>query len=128
MKLNADIIFDRLKEQYPAEMYGIKETALALSRPEFHMDDDTRFLAGHLYLATAEHLPSRPYLEKGAVLICIGEPVRMKYYTDRITLILIRARKDFFLFITAYRKSMTTMNNGMKNFFMYFSRMRIFRK
>ena len=96
MKLNADIIFDKLKEQYPAEMYGIKETALALSRPEFHMDDDTRFLAGHLYLATAEHLPSRPYLEKGAVLICIGEPVRMKYYTDRITLILIRARKDFF--------------------------------
>ena len=96
VKLNADIIFDKLKEQYPAEMYGIKETALALSRPEFHMDDDTRFLAGHLYLATAEHLPSRPYLEKGAVLICIGEPVRMKYYTDRITLILIRARKDFF--------------------------------
>ena len=76
MKLNADIIFDKLKEQYPAEMYGIKETALALSRPEFHMDDDTRFLAGHLYLATAEHLPSRPYLEKGAVLICIGEAKR----------------------------------------------------
>ena len=96
MKLNADIIFEKLKTQYPAEIHGVKETSLTLGRPEFHMDDDTRFLAGHLYLATAEHLPSRPQLEQGAVLICIGEPVRMKYYTDRITLILIRTRKDFF--------------------------------
>lgn len=96
MKLNADIIYTKMKENYPVKIYGERETALSLKRPEFHMDDDTHFLAGHLYLATAEHLPSRPHLEKGAVLVCIGEPVRMKYYTDRITMIIVQGRRDFF--------------------------------
>ena len=96
LKLNADIIFEALKKRYPVQMYGVKETSLVLPRPEFHMDEDANFLANHLYLATAAHLPARPALQKGAVLICIGEPVRMKYYTDRITLLVIRAKKDFF--------------------------------
>jgi len=96
MKLNADIIYETLKTWYPVQMYGAKENGLTLSRPEFHMDDDINFLAGHLYLATAEHLPARPQIEKGAVLVCIGEPLRMKYYTDRMTLMIIRGRFDFF--------------------------------
>ena len=62
MKLNADIIYEKLKEDYSVKIYGERENSLSLRRPEFHMDDDTRFLEGHLYLATAEHLPSRPYL------------------------------------------------------------------
>lgn len=96
MKLNADIIYDSLSKQYNAVIGGPVVKEMTLGRPKFYMEDSTAFTAGHLYLATVEHLPHRPSIQRGAVLVCIGENAYLKYYRDRMTVIVIRNKADFF--------------------------------
>ena len=96
MKLSGDIIYRNLKKSYNAVMTGAGNEAAVLMRPEFYMEDSEDFLSGHLYLATAEHLPRRPRIEKNCALICIGENMNRKYYQERLCLITIRSRTDFF--------------------------------
>lgn len=96
MKLNADIIFDGLKENYSVSLKGQKSMALHLSRPQFYMDGEVNFLSDHLYLATADHLPQRPNIQKNVVLVCIGESIRLPYYQEHCTVIAIKGNRDFF--------------------------------
>ena len=96
MKLNADIIYHELKKKYKAEISGPKKEELVLGRPEFYMEDERTFLADHLYLATADHLPQRSGIQEGAVLVCIGEHINLKNYRNRLCLIVIRNKADFF--------------------------------
>lgn len=96
MKLNADIIRTELSALYNIACSGPKTARLSLARPEFYMEDSSVFLAGHLYLATIEHLPKRPSIQKGAALVCIGDNVSLKYYRERLSLIVIRNKADFF--------------------------------
>jgi len=96
MKLNADIIYRHLSKIYQVEMYGKKSQELKLSRPEFYMEDENTFLSDHLYLATVEHLPRRPRIQENAILVCIGENIQLNYYKDRMTVIVIKNRCDFF--------------------------------
>lgn len=96
MKLNADIIYHELKKNYRAEIFGKRSSALVLPRPEFYMEDERTFLSDHLYLATADHLPARPAIREGAVLVCIGEHINLKNYRNRLCLIVIRNKADFF--------------------------------
>ncbi len=96
MKLNAGILAHELQKKYKVTMKGSFEKSLVLSRPEFYMDGEDIFLKNTLYLATAEHLPRRPQIRSGAVLVCIGEAIHLKYYEERLCLITIRSKADFF--------------------------------
>ncbi|MBQ6388501.1 MAG: helix-turn-helix domain-containing protein [Mogibacterium sp.] len=96
MKLNAEILYSELSGRYLAEFFRNGDNALTLHRPEFYMDDEKDFLDGHVYLATVEHLPQRPRIQRNAVLVCIGDSFGLNYYKDRLSLILIRSRADFF--------------------------------
>ncbi len=96
MNLNAAIIYHELKKDYKAEIIGPRSEDLLLSRPEFYMEDNDSFLSDHLYLATVEHLPKRPRIQKNSVLVCIGENLNLNYYRERMCLIIIRERTDFF--------------------------------
>lgn len=96
MKLNADILKQELAKQYRVTMSGSFESRLTLLRPEFYMDGEDSFLTDHLYLATVEHLPRRPKIQRGAVLVCIGDAVNLRYYEERLCLITIHNKADFF--------------------------------
>lgn len=96
MKLNEAIIFSRLRRTYDAIFYGSSTHELHLYPPELYMDHCERLCADHVYLATVEHLPHRPSIEKGVLLICIGENVRLGYYKERASIIIIRKKVDFF--------------------------------
>ena len=96
MKLNADIIYNELSKLYDAEIAGPRRTALCLPRPEFYMDNEVEFEADRLVLATADHLPKRPRIRDNSVLVCIGDSLVLNYYRERMCLIIIRNRVDFF--------------------------------
>lgn len=96
MELNAYILFERLKRKYPAEMYGDADRRMQLLAPELYIDNTLRFRSNHVYLATVEHLPQRPVIEKNTVLICIGDNPRLAYYKEHAALILLRRKVDFF--------------------------------
>lgn len=96
MNLNAAIIFNELKKEYKTEIFGPRSDELLLTRPEFYMEENDSFLSDRLYLATVEHLPKRPHIQKNSVLVCVGENLNLNYYRDRICLIIIKERTDFF--------------------------------
>ena len=96
MKLNADIIYNELSALYDAEITGPRCSELNLSRPEFYMDSEIDFPANQLLLATVEHLPKRPRIQENSVLVCIGDGFTLNYYKERMCLIIIRSRADFF--------------------------------
>ncbi|MCI8549939.1 MAG: hypothetical protein HFI68_04990 [Lachnospiraceae bacterium] len=96
MELNSYILFERLKRRYAVTMYGEAGKKLNLLPPELYIDNTLRFHSNHVYLATAEHLPQRPVIEKNVVLICIGENSRLSYYKEHATVILLKKKVDFF--------------------------------
>lgn len=96
MLLNADLVFSELKKLHAVEITGPRSSDLRLSRPEFYMDGDTVFRSHHLYVATVDHLPKRPRIEKNAVLVCIGSAPVLNSYKDRLCLITVKNRIDFF--------------------------------
>ncbi|WKY45036.1 helix-turn-helix domain-containing protein [Eubacteriaceae bacterium ES2] len=96
MKLNADIIFDTLKTLYKSEKLGLKTDKLHLERPEIYMDGEKKFLTNHLYIASAEHLPYRPIIEKDVVIVCTGNFLGLSYYLERCCFISIQEKTNFF--------------------------------
>lgn len=96
MKLNAKIISDRLATEYDVILYGSASGELRLLPPELYMDNCERLCSNHVYLATVEHLPHRPVIEKNVLLVCIGDSPRLGYYKERAAVILIRKKADFF--------------------------------
>lgn len=96
MKLNAAILFEHLKQRYTVTLYGESDRKMLLLAPELYIDNTLRFCSGHVYLATVEHLPQRPVIERNVVLICIGENPRLSYYKEHATVILIKKKVDFF--------------------------------
>lgn len=96
MKLNADIVCSALKERYPVKMTGPKNAKLTIAYPELYAESETEFLSDHLYLATLDHLPSRPRLQENSVIVVIGDGGRLTHYRDKCCLIIIREKVDFF--------------------------------
>ncbi|MCD8013730.1 MAG: helix-turn-helix domain-containing protein [Lachnospiraceae bacterium] len=96
MKLNAYILHQRLSEKYPVKMYGNPNPKMTLLSPELYIDNSLRFYANHVYLATVEHIPSRPQIEENAVLVCISESARLTYYEEHAVVLLIKKKVDFF--------------------------------
>ena len=96
MRLNVNMIYERLKRKYPVTMYGGEGTEMVLQYPELFIDNTMHLYSGHVYLATVEHLPQRPVIEKDVILICIGENVRLSYYKEHASVLLIKKKVDFF--------------------------------
>lgn len=96
MKLNADIIFEHLSKTFDAQLLGEPNKALHLTRPTFYMSSQKRFLANHLYVASADHLPTRPEIEKDVVLVCIGESLQLRSFINKCTVIVLSGKQDIF--------------------------------
>jgi hypothetical protein len=96
MKLNAQLIYEELSKRYNVMLSGPADPEPLLERPRFYMEGDEDFEENGLYLATAEHLPKRPRIRRNAVLVCIGDSLVLSYYRERLTLLQIRERADFF--------------------------------
>ena len=96
MMLNADIVFAGLKASYPVTMTGPKSTQMTILRPELYLDNEVTFYADHLYLATIDHLPVRPQIQKNAVIVVIGEGAKLFHYRNQCCLIVIQGDADFF--------------------------------
>lgn len=96
MKLNADIVYGALKEQYPVKIVGPRTTALTISRPELYLDTEIEFYSDHLYLATVDHLPLYPRLQRNVVIVVIGEGAKLSHYREKCCLIILREKADFF--------------------------------
>lgn len=96
MKLNADLVCSVLAERYAVRMMGPRTLEMNLSRPEIYLDNETEFLADHLYIATVEHLPLHPKLGRNTVIVVIGDGVQLSHYREQCCLIVIREKADFF--------------------------------
>lgn len=96
MKINAQILYHRLKKKYPVKIYGEENFNFLYSSPEFYMNNSNHLYANTVYLASVDCLPSRPLIEKNVVLICIGESNHLFYYKERATVITIQKKVDFF--------------------------------
>lgn len=96
MKLNADIVFDNMKKYIPAEMFGYKTKELNLSRPEFYIDENMPFKDGHLYIITGNQVMRRASIEKGAVIISIGDVPQISYFNERCCFIKLKSNTSVF--------------------------------
>ena len=72
MRLNADIIYQNLKNYIEVSFNGDSVRELVLLRPEFYLDGQKEFLSGHVYVCSADHLPEEPAIEENVLLICLG--------------------------------------------------------
>lgn len=91
MKLNADLIFDNLPEEWKAVYHGQHETTLHLLRPEFYEKGQDRFRTDHVYLVKAQDLPIRPRIDHGALILLLGDSVYLSRYKGKCSVIQIRA-------------------------------------
>lgn len=94
MKLNADIIFENLKERVPTEMFGYKNDQLNLLRPEFYTDESKPLLSKHLYIMPKDVALRRTSVEKGAVIICLGDVPKMSFFQERCCFIKVKERSN----------------------------------
>lgn len=90
MKLNADIIYDNLKEDYAVELKGKKSTKLRIGRPEYFLDSAEGFGEGRFYVLKGERLPKRAPVAGDTLILCIGNSVCLPYYVERCSVLLIR--------------------------------------
>lgn len=96
MKLNADIIFNNIKEITKAEISGPRTENLFLQRPEFYLDEKRDFLENHCYVASADHLPNRPVIENNVVLILLGNSAKTNFFRHRCCIINISGEMGIF--------------------------------
>ena len=96
MRLNADIIYHNLKDTLDVTIYGMCETELALYRPEFYLDRNSRFLENHVYVCSADHLPEDPVIEDNVLLICLGEAPQREKFEKRCGILSVSSREDIF--------------------------------
>jgi hypothetical protein len=96
MNINSDIVFDNLKEYLPVKMYGSADAELCLKRPVLCLGDEKAFRSGQLYITQSDHLPQRPTIEKGSVIVCIGESLNTAYYRERCRVITVDNHENLF--------------------------------
>ena len=101
MHLNADILHAELEQVFPAELFGYHTGELNLRRPEFYTDPAEPLRANHLYLLPGDQLPRRLKVEKGAVLLCAGNPPMLQPYLDRLCVLRLRDKADPFALMNA---------------------------
>ncbi|MBQ8062672.1 MAG: hypothetical protein IJ230_01920, partial [Clostridia bacterium] len=101
MRLNADILYENLSPEFPAELSGFHTSELNLRRPEFYLDSSKPMEANHLYLLPGEQFPRHLKMEKGCVIVCSGNAAVASSYLDRCCLIKLRQKTDPFALMNA---------------------------
>lgn len=101
MRLNADILYENLIPDFPAELSGFHTSELNLRRPEFYLDSSKPMEANHLYLLPGEQFPRHLKMEKGCVILCSGNAAVATSYLDRCCLIKLRQKTDPFALMNA---------------------------
>ena len=96
MRLNADIIYHNLKQVLDVEIYGMCENRLSLFRPEFYLDRTSRFQENHVYVCSADHLPSDPVIEDNVLLICLGEAPQRELFETHCGILSVSGDEDIF--------------------------------
>lgn len=96
MNLNAEIIYDKLRQQVPVEMKGHRSDDLLLGRPTYLLGTEKVLSTNKLYFALADRLPLQPQIKENVVLICIGQSQRLSYYQERCCVLHIKEKADFF--------------------------------
>lgn len=97
MRLNADILYDNLNEDFPVEMTGHHTSELHLRRPEFYVDPAAPMLSGHLYLLPGDTFPRRVKMEPGCVVLCSGSVPLESQYRDRCCFLKLKQKVDPFV-------------------------------
>lgn len=110
MQINSNIILQRLRQDYPVEMYGKENSRMLFSSAEIYINNTLRFLANHVYLASVDHLPLRPVIEKNVILVCIGDGNRLAYYKEHATVLQIREKVDIFEVLRALQSIFHTFH------------------
>ncbi|MGI6073007.1 MAG: PucR family transcriptional regulator [Lachnospiraceae bacterium] len=87
MKLNADIIYQNLKNHLNVAISGPADSGLKLCRPEFYLDNAQVFLENHVYVCSADHLPAGPVIGNNVVLIALGNSENLSSFKDRCSII-----------------------------------------
>ena len=96
MHLNADIVFDNLPASLHAKMTGPKSMDLSLRRPELYAGGNASFKANRLYLVNADRVPQRAPIERGCVVVCIGDSPLLERYRKHASVIVVTADADFY--------------------------------
>ncbi len=98
MRLNKDIIYHNLNEYLEAKCDGQEGSSkLLLERPEFYLDKSGFFLENHVYVCSADHLPSLPSIEKNVLLVCLGVSPQLSIYKRQCTVILVDDSENIFV-------------------------------
>jgi hypothetical protein len=103
MKLSAEVIFDNLPAGWHAQMLGTPSTALSLGRPELYENGMREFRADHLYVLAEERLPKRIRVSPRAVIVCVGQGRRTRYFAERCSVILIPDAEFYAVFNAVQR-------------------------
>ena len=96
MKLNVDLVFDNLPHNLDARLSGPREMGLTLNRPQLYEGGEKPLQSGCLYLLHVNRLPRRAHVQRGAVIVCIGESPALTRFRERCSVITVREDADFY--------------------------------
>ncbi len=97
MKLNADILYHTLKQELKTvTLHGSGNAALLLERPVFYLERTQTFANNHVYVCSADHLPTQPVIEENVCLVCMGGHWILSAFYARCCVIQIDADTDIF--------------------------------
>lgn len=93
MKLNVNILIERLNEKVNLEYFGYYRETLNLSRPLFY-DGEQKFKKDHLYIVLDKLLPESPIFENETVIVCVGNNPPKKYFMNKCALIVLNTTRS----------------------------------
>lgn len=96
MKLNGEIIHQKLKEVLKVALIGEPDPALSLERPEFYLEERNDFPDDHVFICSADHLPKRSRIGRNVLLICLGEAPELEAFKGRCTIIGVPESENIF--------------------------------
>ena len=82
MKLNADILLERLSRSYKTAIFGRHREDLCLGRPLLYEGREGSFEANSLSVVRAGRLPRYAHANRDAVIVCIGESPKLTRYQE----------------------------------------------
>lgn len=96
MRLNANIIYEDLKERFQLKLEGKPRDDVLFGRPEFIVDDHDDLRKDHLYLGFSNSLPKQPSNVSDVLLLCFGGKPPAAYSNVRCIRLVFENSSDVF--------------------------------
>lgn len=96
MKLNADIVYDYLKDSLNVELKGRKCTGLHLERPLFYLGNGAPFEENQLYVVRGDKINASAHIKPGVVLVVVGPCLQLAFLANRCTILHAPSTTDVF--------------------------------